>query len=162
MADEEKLELITEYVETDRDARTDLSRFLRDICDRTGLSRDQAESAAIGVLCVLDQRLSGGAGRDLAAALPAPIFSLVDRCHWDPNANAEAFDLDEFLSRVADHLDTERAEAVRLTRAVFAATRNHIPFAKRDHIESQLPSGGLKELWSTPESAEVPEARTVH
>ncbi len=162
MADEEKLELVTEYVGTDRDARTDLSRFLRDICDRTGLGREQAETAAIGVLCVLDQRLSGGEGRRLAAALPAPIFSLVDRCHWDPNANAEAFDLDEFLTRVADHLDTERGEALRLTRAVFAATRNRIPFAERDHIESQLPADGFKELWHSPESAEVPEARTVH
>ncbi len=162
MADDDRVEFVGDYIGTDRDALTDLKRFVREVCDRTGLDWEQAESTAIGVLCVLDQRLSGGEGRKLAAALPAPIYSLIERCHWDPNAKAESFGFDEFLDRTADHLKAERDDALQLVRAVFAAARNSMPFAERDNIESQLPVGGLKELWRSPEPADLPDLSTLH
>ena len=55
-----------------------------------------------------------------------------------------------------------REDALQLVRAVFAAARNAIPFAERDDIESQLPVGGLKELWRSPEPANLPDLSTLH
>jgi uncharacterized protein (DUF2267 family) len=102
--------------------------------------------AAAAVLCVLAQRLSGGEARDLILALPAGLLPGVEACARHRGARVEAFDYDEFLRRVAAHLEVSQPEAEEIARTVFAAVQRTLPVKERRDVASQLP-WDLEQLW---------------
>lgn len=54
--------------------------FIKDLCQQANADWDYAEQVAASVLCVLEQRLTGGRGRHLEAQLPAKVRELLTRC----------------------------------------------------------------------------------
>ena len=81
-----------------------------------GLSRDTAERAAQATLQTLAERLHRGEARHILQELPAELKPFIYT-----DTDAEALDIDEFLSRVADREGTDVETALRHARAVFAA-----------------------------------------
>jgi uncharacterized protein (DUF2267 family) len=102
--------------------------------------------AAAAVLCVLAQRLSRGEARDLVAGLPEGLRPRVQACARHRGERGEAFDYDEFLRRVAAHLDIGEPEAEDIARTVFAAVRRTLPVKEQHDIVDQLPRD-LEQLW---------------
>ena len=102
--------------------------------------------AAAAVLCVLAQRLSGGEARDLVVTLPEGLRPRVQACARHRGERGEAFDYDEFLRRVAAHLDVSWPKAEEITRTVFAAVRRTLPVKEQQDVASQLPRD-LEQLW---------------
>jgi uncharacterized protein (DUF2267 family) len=102
--------------------------------------------AAMAVLCVLAQRLSGGEARDLVVTLPEGLRPRVQACTRHRGERGEAFDYDEFLRRVAAHLGVSAPKAEEITRTVFAAVRWTLPVKEQQDVASQLP-WDLEQLW---------------
>src|ERR1700739_4884895 len=101
-----------------------------------GLSSEEAELAAHATLQTLAQRLSHSEAlhilRELPAELKPWIYTVTD---------AAAFDIDEFLEKVADHEDTDVETALRHARAVFFALGDALSPAEIAHLAGSLPQG---------------------
>ena len=102
--------------------------------------------AAAAVLCFLAQRLSGGEARDLVVTLPEGIRARVQAYARHRGERGEAFDYDQFLRRVAAHLDVSAPKAEEITRAVFTAVRQTLPVKEQQDVAGQLP-WDLEQLW---------------
>lgn len=100
---------------------------------------DRAERITTVVLEVLGQRLSGGEADDLAAQLPAELKEPLDRHTGD----AEAFDVDDFLRRIADQEGegTSPEHARNYARAVLTTVARTVSAGELDNLRSQLPAG---------------------
>ena len=61
-------------------------------------------------------------------------------------ASVGAFDYDQFLRRVAAHLDVSAPKAEEITRAVFTAVRQTLPVKEQQDVAGQLP-WDLEQLW---------------
>jgi uncharacterized protein (DUF2267 family) len=107
-----------------------LSRLERD----TGLSRPDAERAIRATLETLAERLSPGQSRDLAEQLP-PELARVMTTH----SKAQAFDLDEFLKRVADREGASLLDAREHARAVFGVVGRTVPRKELADMAAELP-----------------------
>jgi uncharacterized protein (DUF2267 family) len=70
----------------------------------------------------------------------------VHACARHRGERGEAFDYDEFLGRVAAHLDVSWPAAEEIARTVFAAVRRMLPVKERQDVASQLPQD-LEQLW---------------
>src|SRR5689334_1056797 len=55
-------------------------RFLRHLCDESGLSEADAEAAASSVLCAFEQRILQSEADHLNAQLPRKLQELLTRC----------------------------------------------------------------------------------
>ncbi len=99
-----------------------------------GLSREEAERAAHATLQTLAERLPRGEAlhiiRELPAELKPWIYTVTD---------AAAFDVDEFLGKVADREDTDVETALRHARAVFFALGDALSPAEVAHLAASLP-----------------------
>jgi uncharacterized protein (DUF2267 family) len=80
----------------------DVTEFLALVEQEGDLDPPEAVRAVQATLETLGERISGGESDDLAAELPEPLRHLVRS-----DGNAEAFDFDEFLRRVAERESTE-------------------------------------------------------
>lgn len=114
--------------------------FLAHVRDSSNLAdTDHAEQAVQATLDVLGQRLSGGETADLAEQLPEQLQQLINSHTGD----AESFDVDEFLHRVADReargCSTE--EAREHAHAVLSTMTESVTTEERDNFRSQLPPG---------------------
>jgi uncharacterized protein (DUF2267 family) len=120
--------------------------FLREL-EELGVDHEVAPRAIESVLCALEQRLVDGEAGHLEAQLPRKVQALLQRCPRHMGRPARGVIRDEFLQLVADDLrcDLNRAEA--LTRAVFAAVRNHISEGEAEEVAIQLPHD-LRTLWA--------------
>jgi uncharacterized protein (DUF2267 family) len=107
-----------------------LSRVERD----AGLSRPEAERAVRATLQTLGERLSRGQSRDLAAQLPPELAGVVAS-----DTNAQAYDLDEFLRRVAEREGVSVADARAHARAVFATLGRAVRRKEIDDMAAELP-----------------------
>src|ERR1700736_6184283 len=85
--------------------------FIRTVQDAADLDREPAERAAHVVLQTLAERLPGGEARDLAEQLPPDLAGWLGA-----KGRAEAFDLDEFLRRVAEREQVNLRAAERHAR----------------------------------------------
>jgi uncharacterized protein (DUF2267 family) len=92
-------------------------RFVTTIQQKAGISWEKAERAAQATLETLAERISSGEARDLAADLPSGVRDWL----LEARGNAQPFDANEFVRRVAERegVDTETAE--RHARAVLIA-----------------------------------------
>lgn len=115
--------------------------------ERVGdLTEETAEEAAVSVLCVLEQRITGNEAHDLEAQLPRKLRELVQRCERHEGVKPRSIGKKEFLAMVADHIGEPAEEIEPIVRAVFQAVRAQISAGEVEDVASQLP-GDLRELW---------------
>jgi uncharacterized protein (DUF2267 family) len=112
-------------------------RFITMVEQRSGLDRESALTAARAVLDAFLSRLSGGEARDLAAALPP---DLVRPVHVLPDRRPEPYDLDGFLSRIAEAEGVDGATARAHADAVVTALRVVAGPAEFAQAVAQLPA----------------------
>jgi uncharacterized protein (DUF2267 family) len=98
------------------------------------VDRTTAVNATTATLTTLAERLSPGEARDLAEQLPAELFAPLYTTR-----EAERFDVDEFLRRVAAREGTDVASAEEHARAVFVALRRSVDPREFADMEAQLP-----------------------
>jgi uncharacterized protein (DUF2267 family) len=94
----------------------DYEQFIGTVQHAADLSWNEAEAATRATLEALGERISPGEARDLADRLPEELGGWV---HTD--TEAEGFDVDEFVRRVAEREGVDAAAAERHVRAVFLA-----------------------------------------
>ena len=99
-----------------------------------GLSRDTAERAAQATLQTLAERLPRGEARHILQELPAELKPFIYT-----ETDAEALDIDEFLSQVADREGTDVETALRHARAVFAALGRALSPEAVEDLAAALP-----------------------
>lgn len=112
----------------------DYDRFLSIVCRWAHVDTDVAERAARATLQTLAERLSPGVARAIAAHLPPELLASLYTTQ-----DAEGFDVDEFLARVAarEGVDTETAE--QHVRATFRALRQALPPDELRRLAADLP-----------------------
>jgi uncharacterized protein (DUF2267 family) len=98
-------------------------------------ARREAENATTATLETLNERITGGEARDLAAQLPKEIQPALQ-----PKAEeAEGFSLEEFYRRVAERegvdIETARIDA----SAVMRVLREAVTPGELDDVMAQLP-----------------------
>jgi uncharacterized protein (DUF2267 family) len=120
--------------------------FLRNLMVIGSMNEEDAERAAISVLCVLEQRLFGEEAAHLEAQLPGKLQELLVRCERHMGKPATKFGREGFIQMVAQDLEVEPIEAERKIRAVFSAVRDQVSEGEIDDVIGQLPSD-LRELW---------------
>jgi uncharacterized protein (DUF2267 family) len=102
--------------------------------------------AFMAVMCIFSRRLSAGEARHVLLALPNTLRPLVDSCMLHRFESPETFGEQEFVHKVADHLETTPEMATRLSRAVFSAVKRWLPEKDVEDITGQLPFD-LRTLW---------------
>jgi uncharacterized protein (DUF2267 family) len=108
--------------------------FVREVADRTGVSRDDAESLVRATLRTLAERLSGGEAEDLAAQLPKQLQAEL----IPPQEEAQGFDVEEFARRVATRSGIDEADAGAGVVAVLSVIRDAVSPGEFDDVLSQL------------------------
>lgn len=106
-------------------------------------SRGQTLHTIHAVLETLGERLQEGEAEDLAGPLPVEI----DRFLIDAESGQQ-FDWDEFVDRVAEREDADRADAAFHTQAVMAMLDEAVPEGAMEDVRANLPPeyGDLFEL----------------
>ncbi|HEX5753985.1 MAG TPA: DUF2267 domain-containing protein [Archangium sp.] len=120
--------------------------FLRNLMVIGSMNEEEAERAAVSVLCVLEQRLFGEEAAHLEAQLPGKLQDLLLRCERHVGKPASKFGRDGFLQMVSEDLDVDTLEAERKIRAVFTAVRDQVSEGEIEDVIGQLPMD-LRELW---------------
>jgi uncharacterized protein (DUF2267 family) len=134
--------------ESPTDADEARRALVAEIEGRAALPRGVTGAEAFeAVMCLFSQRLSGGEARVVLLSLPESVRPLVTHCIQHRGEWPVAFDREQMLSRLADHLCTSAVQAEQITRVVFAATKRVLAPKECTDIESQLPPD-LRELWS--------------
>ena len=113
----------------------DYETFTRTAAERAGLPVDTAERVAHATLRTLADRISGGEAQDLAAQLPKPLQDDLRQTREE----AEAFDVDEFVRRVAQRGHVDPEEARTGAAAVLVTVREAVTEGEFDDVLSQLP-----------------------
>ncbi len=108
--------------------------------------RVTARDAFSSVMCLFEQRLSGGDARDLLLGLPRALRPFVERCMLERREQPTTFDLDELTANVAQDLGLDLAQAASVLAAVIAAVTRALPQEEIDRVASQLPRD-IRSLW---------------
>src|SRR3954452_13923739 len=116
-------------------ADVDYETFTRTTAQRAGMPEDKAEQVERATLRTLADRITGGEAQDLASQLPARLQDALRPAHEE----AEPFDLDEFIRRVAERGDVSPDEARTATAAVLTTVRDAVTPGESDDVFSQLP-----------------------
>jgi uncharacterized protein (DUF2267 family) len=130
----------------------DHESFITLVAQRADLGWDAAERATRVVLETLGERIAQGEARDIADELPPELAPYVAT-----TTDAEGFDVDEFVRRVAEREGVDPGTAERHIRAVFTALGRALsPQALRDlgselskDYAPLLPRGPYVEVLST-------------
>lgn len=128
---------------------TTYKAFLRDVCARGSMTEQEAEAAAVAVLCRLEQRLMAEEANDLEAQLPFTLRNLLQRCEKHVGEKPRKYGRDEFVDMVARDLDCPKPQAELACLAVFEATRKRLTDGEAMDVEAQLPAD-LKDFWYPP------------
>ncbi|WNG58875.1 DUF2267 domain-containing protein [Archangium gephyra] len=120
--------------------------FLRNLMVIGSMNEEEAERAAVSVLCVLEQRLFGEEAAHLEAQLPGKLQDLLIRCERHVGKPASKFGRDGFIQMVSEDLDVDSFEAERKIRAVFTAVRDQVSEGEIEDVIGQLPHD-LRDLW---------------
>jgi uncharacterized protein (DUF2267 family) len=113
----------------------DYETFTRTTAQRAGMPEDKAEQVERATLRTLADRITGGEAQDLASQLPARLKDALRPAHEE----AEPFDLDEFIRRVAERGDVSPDEARTATADVLTTVRDAVTPGEFDDVLSQLP-----------------------
>ncbi|GAA1129315.1 DUF2267 domain-containing protein [Nocardioides aquiterrae] len=115
--------------------------FIRSVADGAGISQAEAERLTAATLRTLAERITGGEADDLAAQLPEELKPSLTK----PGEEAERFDVDVFVARVAERAGTDPDQALAHMGAVFATLREAVSPGELDDVAAQLPDG-LRDL----------------
>jgi uncharacterized protein (DUF2267 family) len=96
---------------------------------------EMATSLTRATLQVLAQRISGGEARDIARQLPPDLDAALRPEH----EQAEPFDLEVFVQRVADRSFVDHDAAVAGVRAVCQTLREAVTGDEFEDVLAQLP-----------------------
>lgn len=126
----------------------DLLKQVLDDIERSGAlpARVGAREAFSSVMCLFEQRLSGGEARDLLLGLPRTLRPFVERCMLERREEPTTFGLDELSANVAADLGVELTDAEAIVAAVIAAVTRALPEEELARVASQLPDD-LRVLW---------------
>lgn len=126
----------------------DLLRQVLDDIERSGALpvRIGAREAFSSVMCLFEQRLSGGDARDLLLGLPRALRPFVERCMLERREEPTTFGLEELSANVAADLGVELVEADAIVAAVIAAVTRALPEEELARVASQLPDD-LRAVW---------------
>ena len=108
--------------------------FVHEVADRTGMSREEAESLVRATLRTLAERLSGGEAEDLRAQLPKQLQAEL----IPPQEEAQGFGVEEFARRVAARSGIDEADAGAGVVAVLSVIRDAVSPGEFDDVLSQL------------------------
>jgi uncharacterized protein (DUF2267 family) len=108
--------------------------FLRIVEQMARVGRESAERAAQATLQTLGERIAAGEARDLAEQLPVELAPWVAT-----SGDAERFDVDEFLRRVAEREGVDVESAQQHARAVFEALRRALTPKELADTVAELP-----------------------
>jgi uncharacterized protein (DUF2267 family) len=112
----------------------DYEAFTRAAAERAGMPEPTVERIAHATLWTFARRITGGEARDLAERLPAEFSDDLQK----PQEEAEAFDVEEFVRRVAQRAQVSPEEARIGSAAVLITVREAAGDEFRDAL-SQLP-----------------------
>jgi uncharacterized protein (DUF2267 family) len=115
--------------------------FIGSVAEGAGISREDAERLTAATLETLAERITGGEAEDLAAQLPRELKSYLTGVGED----AERFDVDTFVARVAERTEMDPDQALAHMGTVFATLREAVTAGELDDIAAQLPDG-LRDL----------------
>lgn len=142
----------TEDLQARREQRSETRRnqtykaFLRNLMVIGSMNEEEAERAAVSVLCVLEQRLFGEEAAHLEAQLPGKLQDLLIRCERHVGKPASKFGKDGFIQMVSEDLEVDSLEAQKKIRAVFTAVRDQVSEGEIEDVIGQLPVD-LRGLW---------------
>jgi len=114
----------------------DYQTFTTTVARRAAVPQDEAERIERATLRTLADRISGGEAHDLASQLPGPLQDALRPTREE----AESFDVEEFVRRVADGADVTPEEAASGVSAVLTTLREAVTPGEFDDVASQLPS----------------------
>jgi uncharacterized protein (DUF2267 family) len=120
--------------------------FLRNLMALGAMNEEEAEKAAVSVLCVLEQRLIGEEAAHLEAQLPGKLQELLVRCERHLGRPASKFGREDFIRMVGEDLEVDDFQAEKKIRAVFSAVREQVSEGEIEDVLGQLPAD-LRELW---------------
>jgi len=112
----------------------DYDRFISAVERGADVGREGGRRAAQATLATLAERLSKGQARDLAEQLPPELAPWIATDH-----DAERFDVEEFLRRVAEREGVDPETARRHAMAVFAALGQAVSAEELADLRSELP-----------------------
>lgn len=152
MADNDRPQMTEQELEARRELRRETRRnqtykaFLRNLMAMGAMNEEEAERAAVSVLCVLEQRLIGEEAAHLEAQLPGKLQDLLMRCERHVGRPPSKFGRDDFIRMVCEDLEVEAFQAEKQIRAVFAAVREQVSEGEIEDVIGQLPAD-LRDLW---------------
>lgn len=120
--------------------------FLNNLAVLGSMNEEEAERAAVSVLCALEQRLFGEEAAHLEAQLPGKLQELLVRCERHLGKPAHKFGKEGFIRMVSEDLGVDALEAERKIRAVFTAVRDQVSEGEIEDVIGQLPAD-MRELW---------------
>ena len=109
-------------------------QFVNTVAQEARVGFDEAERAIRATLETLAERIAAGEARDLAAELPPEVAPWLAT-----TTDAEGFDVDEFLRRVAERTGTDVGTARRYASAVFDALGRAVSDDEYDDMVAELP-----------------------
>jgi uncharacterized protein (DUF2267 family) len=115
--------------------------FIRSVAQGADIPWQDAERLTAATLQTLAERITGGEANDLAAQLPLELKPHLTGVREE----AEQFDVDTFVARVADRDGTDPDQALAHVGAVFATLREAVTAGELDDVAAQLPDG-LRDL----------------
>jgi uncharacterized protein (DUF2267 family) len=115
--------------------------FIKSVAEGAGISREDAERLTAATLQTLAERITGGEAEDLAAQLPQELKPYLTGVAEE----AERFEVDTFIARVAERAGIDTDQALAHVGAVFATLREAVTAGELDDIAAQLPDG-LRDL----------------
>jgi uncharacterized protein (DUF2267 family) len=111
----------------------------------------RAVRATRAVLQSLGERLQAGEAKDLAGPLPMEVdFYLLSA------ESGQRFDYDEFVDRVTDRANVDRADAAYYAKVVVGLVSEHVPAGEIEQVRAQLPDD-YEDLFALIDAEEVEE-----
>lgn len=144
----ERQEPVSERTPSEDDGDRDVQHMLREI-ERGGALPEGVPGfdAADAVLCALAMRLPRADADDLADVVPPTLRRIMSRCVVHEGDLPEvSVDLPSFLRLIATRLRIRVEDAMRVSRAVFAAVQALMPEDEIWDVRNRLPRD-LDALW---------------
>lgn len=116
------------------------NEMLGQICENTGLQKEEADRATRAFFQTLAQRLGNDEARELASQLPTDLQDTLAPTSPD----VEKFSTEEFLSRVAETSGLERPRAEQAAHAVWRTVNDAVSSGEMGDVRSQLPTTFVK------------------
>jgi len=117
-----------------RRSTVQFDEFIEAVAERADTSRGEAQALVRATLRTLAERISGGEAEDLRAQLPRELKGDL----ISPEENAQGFDVDEFVRRVAERTGLDETDAGARVAAVLSVLRDAVSPGAFDDVIGQL------------------------